>query len=89
MSTNIILPAPGQGAIALLCRKDDREIIKICKKIDDINTRITINAERALIKKINGNCFTPLAAFAKIKGKKLTIKGTYFQRMENIFHKRK
>ena len=42
------------------------------------NTRITISAERSFIKKINGNCFTPLAAFAKIKGKKLTIKGRLF-----------
>ncbi len=75
---SIILPAPGQGAIALMCRKDDREIIKICRKIDDFNTRITISAERSFIKKINGNCFTPLSAFAKIKGKKLTIKGRLF-----------
>ena len=63
LSTNIILPAPGQGAIAIMCRKDDREIINICKKIDDFNTRISINAERAFIKEINGDCFTPLAAF--------------------------
>ena len=31
--SSIILPAPGQGAIALMCRKDDSEIIRVCKKI--------------------------------------------------------
>ena len=67
---NIMLPAPGQGAIAIMCRKDDKELIKICKKIDDLDTRITMNAERAFIKEIGGNCFTPLAAFAKNKWRK-------------------
>ena len=78
LPSSIILPAPGQGAIALMCRKDDTEIIKICKKIDDFNTRITVSAEREFIKKINGNCFTPLAAFAKINRRKLTIIGRLF-----------
>ena len=35
-----------------------------------LNTRITVSAERAFIKEINGDCFTPLAALAKINGKK-------------------
>ncbi len=76
--TNLILPAPGQGAIAIMCRKDDKEIIEICKKIDHKNTRIEVSAERSFIKKINGNCFTPLAAFAKIKGRMLEINGSLF-----------
>ena len=44
-------------------------MLRICKKIDDVNTRISINAERAFIKEINGNCFTPLGALAQIKGR--------------------
>lgn len=85
ISTKIILPAPGQGAIAIMCRKGDREIINICKKIDDFNTRISINAERAFIKEINGDCFTPVAALAKISGKKLTIKGRLFSKDGKVF----
>ncbi len=87
--SSIILPAPGQGAIALMCRKDDSEIIRVCKKIDDFNTRITVSAEREFIKKINGNCFTPLAAFAKIKGKKLTIIGRLFSDDGKYFSEQK
>ena len=87
--SSIILPAPGQGAIALMCRKDDKNIIKFCKKIDDFNTRITVSTEREFIKKINGNCFTPLAAFAKINGKKLTIIGRLFSEDGKYFSEQK
>jgi hydroxymethylbilane synthase len=86
---SIILPAPGQGAIAIMCRKNDRKIIKICKNIDDSNTRITVNAERAFIKEINGNCFTPLAAFARIYGKKLIIRGRLFSEDGKFFSEKK
>ena len=89
ISTKIILPAPGQGAIAIICRKSDREINNICKKIDNFDTRISMNAERAFIKEINGDCFTPVAALAKISGKKLTIKGRLFSKDgKKIFRKK-
>ena len=89
VSTNIILPAPGQGAIAVICRKKDDSMLRICKKIDDINTRISISAERAFIKEINGNCFTPLGAIAKIRGRKLTIKGRLFSNDGKTFSEEK
>ena len=73
-----ILPAPGQGAIAVTCNKDDIFIKKICKKIDCANTRVSLNTERSLIKKINGDCFTPIAAFAKIKGSSILLKARLF-----------
>jgi hydroxymethylbilane synthase len=89
ISTKIILPAPGQGAIAILCRKGDRKMINICKKIDDFDTRISMIAERAFIKEINGDCFTPVAALAKISGKKLTIKGRLFSKDGKRFSEKK
>ena len=76
--TQIILPAPGQGAIAIMCRKEDKEVLNICKKIDHENTRLAVSAERAFIKKIGGDCFTPLAALAKINGEKIEIEGKLF-----------
>ena len=89
ISTKIILPAPGQGAIAIICRKGDREIINICKKIDNFDTRISMIAERAFIKEINGDCFTPVAALAKISGKKVNNKRkAFFKRWKKIFRKK-
>ena len=87
--TKIILPAPGQGAIAVMCRKTDRDMINICKKIDDLNTRLSMNAERAFIKEINGDCFTPVAALAKISGQKLTITGRLFSKDGKKFSEKK
>ena len=51
ISTKIILPAPGQGAIAIICRKDDKEMINICKKIDDFDTRISMNCGKSIYKR--------------------------------------
>ena len=87
--TKIILPAPGQGAIAIMCRKEDEEIINICKKIDHPDTRTTVTAERAFIKEINGNCFTPLSALAKINGNMLEINGGLFSRNGKAFSEAK
>jgi hydroxymethylbilane synthase len=83
--TKIILPAPGQGAIAIMCRKEDEEIINICKRIDHRDTRTTVTAERAFIKEINGDCFTPLSALAKINGNMLEINGGLFSRDGKTF----
>ena len=73
-----ILPAPGQGAIAITYKKDNIFIKRICKKIDCPETRISLNAERSLIKKINGDCFTPVAAFAKIQDGSILLKARLF-----------
>ena len=73
-----ILPAPGQGAIAITCNKENISIKEICKTIDCVNTRISLNTERSLIKKISGDCFTPIAAFAKIKNDSILLKARLF-----------
>ncbi len=75
-----ILPAPGQGAIAVTCNKDDIFIKKICKKIDCADTRVSLNSERSLIKRINGDCFTPIAAFAKIKNGSVLLRARLFSK---------
>ena len=71
-----ILPAPGQGAIAVTYNKENIFIKKICKRIDCPDTRVSLNSERSLIKKINGDCFTPIAALAIIKNGSIINLGT-------------
>ena len=58
------VPAPGQGSIAVVCRTDNQELIELLKKIEDPQSRIEIDAERALIKQIEGGCRFPLGALA-------------------------
>ena len=58
------LPSPGQGAIAIVCRSDDLELIKILKSIEDPSSRAEIDAERSLLTKIQGGCRFPVGTCA-------------------------
>ncbi len=57
-------PAPGQGALAIVCRKDDPDIRKILKKIEHGVSRKEAQAERSLIENIGAGCTVPLGALA-------------------------
>ena len=63
------LPAAGQGALALVCRKTDRKLVKFLHKIEHVPTRISINAERSFISKIEGGCRFPIAAYTNLSPK--------------------
>src|SRR5918911_5353856 len=63
-SVREFVPAPGQGAIAIVCRKDDKALIDMLKQIEDPRSRAEVMAERALIKKVEGGCRFPLGAVA-------------------------
>ena len=58
------VPAAGQGAIAVVCRKDNHQIINILKCIEDSLSRAEVDAERALLAKIEGGCRFPVGIVA-------------------------
>ncbi len=62
--TTKMLPAVGQGVICLQCRKNDSNMIKLADEITHHETKILMRAERSFLKRVNGDCTTPLAAFA-------------------------
>ena len=66
-STEISLPAVGQGAIAIQSRVEDEETGKILGRLDDEETRTAIIAERALLAALHGGCQVPLGAWARIE----------------------
>ncbi len=68
-----IIPAAGQGVIAVQCRKNDIENLKILEKINDENTKICALTERSLLKTIGGDCHTAVGAYAKIEKDNITI----------------
>ncbi len=72
------VPAPGQGAIAIVCRRDDKKMINILKAIEDPRSRAEVMAERALIKKVEGGCRFPLGAVAVTDGDKMTLYASVF-----------
>ena len=77
-STNQMLPAIGQGAIALQCRKDDRKTLDIIKMINDEESYCCIKAERALLEAIGGDCDTAVGGLAKLLNEKIVLKSELF-----------
>jgi hydroxymethylbilane synthase len=67
LSTDICLPAVGQGAIAIESRVKDQEAAEILGKLDDEETRNVIIAERALLAALQGGCQVPLGAWARME----------------------
>ena len=72
------VPAPGQGAIAIVCRHDDKKMISMLRAIEDPRSRAEVLAERALIKKVEGGCRFPLGAVAVTNDTKITLYASVF-----------
>ena len=68
-----IIPSAGQGVIAVQCRKNDYENLKILEKINDENTKICALTERSLLKTIGGDCHTAVGAYAKLEKNNIII----------------
>ena len=75
LSTKVMLPAIGQGAIAIEAREDDHETIEFVSRLEDNSTRRAVEAERAFARKLGANCRTPIAAYARVDGNGLAIDG--------------
>lgn len=63
---SVMIPSPGQGTICIQCRSLDYELIDILSSIRDNETWICNIAERAFMQRINGDCTTPMACYAKM-----------------------
>jgi len=72
---SIMLPAPGQGALGIQCREDDKTTLAILKKISDIDTTKSVRAERAFLLALGGGCSIPVGAYAEIKEGVIVMQG--------------
>jgi hydroxymethylbilane synthase len=70
------LPAVGQGAIAIECRLKDSEAAEVVSRLDDLETRNAIIAERALLKAVEGGCQVPLGAWARLERDQLVMEAS-------------
>jgi hydroxymethylbilane synthase len=73
-----MLPAPGQGAIAIECRNDHREIIDLLMTLDDTATRAATTAERAVLAELQGGCHMPLGAYATVANDQIGLRAAVF-----------
>jgi hydroxymethylbilane synthase len=69
-----LLPAIGQGALALEARADDAAVAAVVRPLDDPMTAACVSAERAFLEAVGGDCQTPLAAYAEIAGDLLRMR---------------
>ncbi len=78
LSIDDFSPSPGQGAIAIVARADDSQTISMLKKIEDADSRLEIEAERALSDFVDSGCRFPVGAYAKSNGSEMTLRAVAF-----------
>jgi hydroxymethylbilane synthase len=66
LSLNVMLPAPGQGALAVQCRTDDQMTLSLLAPLEDDSARKAATAERAFLSALGGGCAVPVAAHAEV-----------------------
>lgn len=71
----IVLPAPGQGAIAVQCRADDERARALLAPLDDPATRAAVGAERAFLSHLDAGCRLPVSALATIQDGTIQLTG--------------
>ena len=74
LSPDDLPPSPGQGALAIVCRKDDSKTLELLQKIEDAKSRAEVEAERALSDSVDSGCRFPVGAFAVSNSNSLTLK---------------
>tara|TARA_B100000214_G_scaffold128021_1_gene91039 strand:+ start:183 stop:1100 length:918 start_codon:yes stop_codon:yes gene_type:complete len=77
-SVRDIIPSAGQGIISLQCREDDSDIFSILENINHSETYQRANAERNVLKVLEGDCETAVGVFAVINGNKITLEAELF-----------
>ncbi|AZM89667.1 MULTISPECIES: hydroxymethylbilane synthase [Streptomyces] len=66
LSVDNVLPAPGQGALAVECLASDADLISALGRLDDPHTRAAVTAERALLAALEAGCSAPVGALADL-----------------------
>ena len=74
----MILPAVGQGAIALQARVTDRRALAVAASANHRPTELAVRAERAFLEELHGGCRVPIGVLTKIGNKKIRVKGAIF-----------
>lgn len=73
LSLDVMLPAPGQGALGIQCRADDEETLSLLAALEDAPTRAAVTAERQFLLGLGGGCAAPVAAYATVNSDQSSI----------------
>ena len=75
LDTTISLPAIGQGAVGIECRRDDPQVNQLIAALNHMPTQIRVSAERAMNHRLEGGCQVPIAGHAVLEKGKLILRG--------------
>jgi hydroxymethylbilane synthase len=75
LSREIMLPAVGQGALAVECRTTDKGLRRLLDPLHDPGSAACVKAERAMLAALDGSCRTPIAGLAELDGDQLMLEG--------------
>jgi hydroxymethylbilane synthase len=78
LSVKTFTPSPGQGALAIVTRKDNEPVLELLKKIEDKISRNAVEAERSLSMFVDSGCRFPVGALASQDGDRLTLDVTVY-----------
>jgi hydroxymethylbilane synthase len=73
LSLEVMLPAPGQGALAVQCRADDESTLSLLAALEDDSTRKAVTAERQFLLGLGGGCAVPVAAYATVNSEQSSV----------------
>jgi hydroxymethylbilane synthase len=68
LSTDVLLPAVGQGALGIECRQEDADTVALLARVHDPESAVRVAAERGVLVALGGDCKTPMAAYAERVG---------------------
>ena len=74
---DVMLPAPGQGALGVQCRAGDARVLELLAPLDDAATRAAVTAERAFLAGLGGGCAKPVAALGQVRDGRLFLRGLF------------
>jgi len=72
---SVLLPAIGQGAIGIECRAGDNDVLELIAAVNDRETSLCVETERAFSRRLFGGCQLPIAGQASIKGNQINLVG--------------
>ncbi len=76
----LMLPAPGQGALAVQCRVHDDGMLERLRPLEDAAARSATDAERGFLEGLGGGCAAPIAAYGQVQGGRLHLRGLVVSR---------
>ena len=78
LETEDFLPSPGQGALGLVCRRNDHDIQGILSSIEDPDSRLEVEAERAVSDTVDSGCRFPVGVYGTIDDNRLVLRASAF-----------